>query len=625
MLLEEARTTLENKIDKYRQILEKAPDDRTVLLALAEASYRRGLRLEALHAYQRVLENESIPEAHLAMAQMYAQHGLHVEAFQELACLLSQEPANPEAHILAVQVGEENEMPQELKDFVEAGTTYEEISKARVRLGLHRSMLMREITELSRVAERSRSEPLAEYYVLQTRNRLSALDFALARLDTLEQAVELKLRESERLRELELTRQRELEELQQAAVNYDEASAAAPEYAESLELLPRPELVEPSAEYPSSEESWAEQPVSSEEQQPWMPPSGHDPAAIPIGESQEWALAHQIEEYSQPVSADSWEEPATAASDSAEPVAAAPEYVPEYVPEAAGTDLDLPEVSEGSWGFEVEPAAPAEFELELNPLELTLEPDLPPLQIDEPALPVVAELDFPSAIAPPLQEEVAPGAPEFLAPPVAATPPAPEYVAPVAPPPVAVAPPPVEVAPPPPVAVAPPPVEVAPPPPVAVAPPPVEVAPPPPAAVAPPPVEVAAPVGGTSSARLEFYNGITAGLDSLVSTLAKTRGVTSIYVVSRDGHLIGEASKDAIGRERISEIVVEGLMFLEGFAAAPQYWVLECNGGIVVMQTIDNGHVLVAIGQAGANFGALRYTMDKTKPSFAQLLAGAPD
>jgi len=130
--------------------------------------------------------------------------------------------------------------------------------------------------------------------------------------------------------------------------------------------------------------------------------------------------------------------------------------------------------------------------------------------------------------------------------------------------------------------------------------------------------------GDPSPARREFYAGITGGLDSLVSTLAKTRGVTSIYVVSREGHLIGQSSKDAIGPERISEIVVEGLVFLESFAAAPQYWVLECNGGIVVMQTIDAGHVLVAIGQAGANFGALRYTMDKTKPSFAQLLAGAP-
>ncbi len=75
---------------------------------------------------------------------------------------------------------------------------------------------------------------------------------------------------------------------------------------------------------------------------------------------------------------------------------------------------------------------------------------------------------------------------------------------------------------------------------------------------------------------------------------------------------------------RIGEVVVEAMEFLEDFADNPAYWVLECAGGIFVMQAIDTDHVVVAIGKKGANFGALRFTMDKQKANFAELLAGAP-
>lgn len=74
----------------------------------------------------------------------------------------------------------------------------------------------------------------------------------------------------------------------------------------------------------------------------------------------------------------------------------------------------------------------------------------------------------------------------------------------------------------------------------------------------------------------------------------------------------------------VSNLVVDGLSFLESYASEPRYWVLECDGGIVVLQMIDPRHVLVAVGQAGANFGALRYTMDKICPKFAELLSAAP-
>ena len=67
-----------------------------------------------------------------------------------------------------------------------------------------------------------------------------------------------------------------------------------------------------------------------------------------------------------------------------------------------------------------------------------------------------------------------------------------------------------------------------------------------------------------------------------------------------------------------------GFAFLVAYAKNPAYWVLECTGGIFVMQALDDRHVLIAVGQAGANFGALRYTMDKTKAKFATILDNVP-
>ena len=127
-----------------------------------------------------------------------------------------------------------------------------------------------------------------------------------------------------------------------------------------------------------------------------------------------------------------------------------------------------------------------------------------------------------------------------------------------------------------------------------------------------------------SPARKAFYENHSEALSSLTTTLARTRGVTSIYLVAREGVTIDAVAKDEISEKRVGDLVRESFEFLEAFASDPAYWVLECAGGIFVMQKLDERHVLIAIGQAGANFGALRYTMDKTRTKFEQLLAQAP-
>ena len=118
----------------------------------------------------------------------------------------------------------------------------------------------------------------------------------------------------------------------------------------------------------------------------------------------------------------------------------------------------------------------------------------------------------------------------------------------------------------------------------------------------------------------QLYQPLLPSLDGLIQTLAKTRSVSSVFLLNRDGYPICEQVKDPITRERLSEFILETVSFLEAFSDSPQYWVLECAGGIVVIQSVDSFHFLVTIGQTGANFGALRYTMDRVRPNFEQVL-----
>ena len=142
----------------------------------------------------------------------------------------------------------------------------------------------------------------------------------------------------------------------------------------------------------------------------------------------------------------------------------------------------------------------------------------------------------------------------------------------------------------------------------------------------PPPVYIPEPEPVSQVEERDFaglYAPLLGGLDGLIQTLAKTRSVSSVFLLNREGYTVAEQVKDSIGRERLSEFMIETVSFLEAFSSAPQYWVLECAGGIVVIQSVDSYHYLITIGQTGANFGALRYTMDRVRPNFEQVLQPA--
>ena len=564
----EQKTTLELKLEKLRSICEKSPDNHIGLLALAETAFRRGLRLEALEAYQKVLKDESVAEAHLCMAQMYRHHGLYQEAISELRVLFEIEPGYPEAHVFARELSTATTLPSDIEEILLAGCGHDELALARVRLSIARSLVLREGQELVAIQDANAGDPTFGYYIFETRKRLSYCEEVLSQLTVLEDARKAYLADLDRQRQIERERQRAAETpAVEAHVEEEppivEARPVEPLGGSADSTVATVEVFNDFTETEIETETVIEtEPVIETE----VEAAGHMEGELPALEVEE---VHSAVEES-PL------EPEVALVDELATEEAA------RVGEPALWDDHPTYVPTHDSGESLVRDPHRDLTLDITP---TLEGELPEIEVEPAALwhdaPPAPRYDSPvgtydSGFGDDLVDTV-PGSldrPAQLSldpvelPVVQELPPEPEVVVP----------------------------------------------PPAPVVQAPEPAQPDYP---------SLYAPLLASLDGLIQTLAKTRSVSSVFLLNREGYAIAEQVKDTIGRERLSEFIIETVAFLEAFASAPQYWVLECAGGIVVIQSVDSYHYLVTIGQTGANFGALRYTMDRVRPNFEQVLQPA--
>lgn len=568
----EEKTTLELKLEKLRQICERAPDHHVGLLALAETAFRRGLRLEALEAYQRVLKEESVAEAHLCMAQMYRHHGLFQEAISELRSLFEVEPSYPEAHIFARELSNETQLPQDIAEVLRVGCGHDELALARVRLSIARSLVLREGQELVAIKDANSNNPTYGYYIGETRKRLSYCEQVLSQLGDLEEAHRAYLLEQERQRLIDQERQRELSEIQQPAQEESpqlggEVTATTAETFEFSQEDPD-EQADTGDEIDDSEsaESLEEIEAAPGDEEPQFPEPDQELEFSPtlLEDENLDEILPEPEPEPNPSEPTLWEDPPLTTYASSNPSEVPRNDYGDSQIDEISIDLtptlvgDLPDAQpeesfpEPNWAQEVHLEPEPEEILSQDEPDSTLGDDLHfPVQS-----PVIA-IDFeatPSETEPVVSEPE----PEELPEPTQETDSDSGY-----------------------------------------------------AQVAPTPDYA------------ELYAPLRQSVESLIQTLAKTRSVSSVFLVNRDGYCVAEIVKDSISTPRITEFIVETVHFLEAFAPDPQYWVLECAGGIVVMQSVDSFHFLVTIGQSGANFGALRYTMDRVRPNFEQVLQPA--
>lgn len=135
--------------------------------------------------------------------------------------------------------------------------------------------------------------------------------------------------------------------------------------------------------------------------------------------------------------------------------------------------------------------------------------------------------------------------------------------------------------------------------------------------------EVRAPLAPAPEAVQTFYAGINLGLAELLERLGKTRGVQGSLVLAEDFGMVWQVGFEGDLSQTL-EGVLDGLALLRTYRGDLRHWVLEWDGGLGILQRIDERHFVLVVGRAGANFGVLRYAIEKVRPEMAALMAGRP-
>jgi predicted regulator of Ras-like GTPase activity (Roadblock/LC7/MglB family) len=134
---------------------------------------------------------------------------------------------------------------------------------------------------------------------------------------------------------------------------------------------------------------------------------------------------------------------------------------------------------------------------------------------------------------------------------------------------------------------------------------------------------------GISEERLKFYTENKESVTTVMAGLIKTKGVTVVMTCARDGYVIDSIINETIDYEEIGTIVRAGVETIANWrpdvpGKAFLYWVLEFEQGLLVIRAVNSDHFLLAIAKAGANFGAMRFSMEKGKEALDELLSAVP-
>ncbi len=134
---------------------------------------------------------------------------------------------------------------------------------------------------------------------------------------------------------------------------------------------------------------------------------------------------------------------------------------------------------------------------------------------------------------------------------------------------------------------------------------------------------------GPSQERLQFYQEVKDSITTVLAGLIKTKGVTVVMTVARDGYVVDSIVNETIDYGQIGKKVNSGIEVIRNWRDETKgksflYWVLEFEQGLVVVRAINREYFLLAIAKAGANFGAMRYSMEKGKDTLEEVLSSAP-
>ncbi len=134
-----------------------------------------------------------------------------------------------------------------------------------------------------------------------------------------------------------------------------------------------------------------------------------------------------------------------------------------------------------------------------------------------------------------------------------------------------------------------------------------------------------------SDERMSFYDEMEGSMSKVLKTLNRTRGVTSSLILDNTGFILSLESSEKLNTQELALQVLDGVSplmqwgNLEGNRDRELlYWVLEFKEGLMVLQPLTQEIYLVVLGKSGANFGAVRYSIEKNTARLVLSLQNAP-
>ncbi len=124
---------------------------------------------------------------------------------------------------------------------------------------------------------------------------------------------------------------------------------------------------------------------------------------------------------------------------------------------------------------------------------------------------------------------------------------------------------------------------------------------------------------------LEKYDSIRPEVCNILNLILKNRGVKSVILLERGGFEIASVASEPVREysDFASEVVSLIDSHYAGVDSVPLlYAVLEYKGGLIALRILDEKYMFAVIAGSGANFGALKYSMEKNCASILSLLNG---
>lgn len=125
--------------------------------------------------------------------------------------------------------------------------------------------------------------------------------------------------------------------------------------------------------------------------------------------------------------------------------------------------------------------------------------------------------------------------------------------------------------------------------------------------------------------REEKYNVIREQAEELLKSLSKNRGVKKVILLEKGGFEVASVMSEGFEDLGYSEFVSEVVSLIDSHCVEDTppllYSVLEYKAGLIVIRMLDSNYMFAVISGSGANFGVLRYAMEKVKEGLSSLLS----